>query len=138
MPVGFKTFGQAALFYIPLANGAEYVLLIIDFLLSPFVCPSIQYTFYSFHWTRHHVFSYTLCTSTIQYYYKVSSFQVYFIISLKKKKTYYMIWKFMGSNIDPLLYSFIQFVKRILVNNSMSNKLFVVFDIQQHFFLNNL
>jgi hypothetical protein len=49
MPVGFKTFGQAALFYIPLANGAEYVLLIIDFLLSPFVCPSIQYTFYSFH-----------------------------------------------------------------------------------------
>ena len=31
MPVGFKMFGQPALFHIPLANVAEYFLLIIDF-----------------------------------------------------------------------------------------------------------
>ena len=31
MPVGFKMFGQPALFHIPLANVAEYFLLIIYF-----------------------------------------------------------------------------------------------------------
>ena len=91
MPVGFKTFGQAALFHIPLANVAEYVLfIIVDFLLSPFVCPSIQYTFYSFHWTRHHVFFLHFVHFYYPYYYKVSSFQVYFLISLKTHILYDM------------------------------------------------
>ena len=43
------------------------------------------------------------------------------------------IYGVQSSNINSLLYSFIHFVKLILVNNCISNKLFIVFDIQHNF-----
>ena len=138
MPVGFKMFGQPALFHIPLANVAEYFLLIIYFVtLLLFVQAFNTHSIHSIELVTIFAFL-TLCAlSTLHTIIRYYHFN-FKCISLYLK--FHIIWyeNLWGSNINSLLHSFIHFVKLILVNNCISNKLFIVFDIQQYFFLNNL
>ena len=96
MPVGFKMFGQPALFHIPLANVAEYFLLIIYFVtLLLFVQAFNTHSIHSIELITIFVFL-TLCAlSTLHTIIRYYPFN-FKCISLYHKISYYLIWKFMG------------------------------------------
>ena len=94
MPVGFKMFGQPALFHIPLANVAEYFRLIIYFVtLLLFVKAFNTHSIHSIELVTIFVFL-TLCAlstlHTIIRYYPFN-FKCISLCIKQKKKTYYLI-----------------------------------------------